>query len=96
MSWFASATFKEAVHSIGYSTHFRDVCCCGTFDLNHWYHGGMIHVCLVTQNNSDDKPTIKTLANLNNGTGINKLIWSEIFKELIATANYDGSTYPIK
>ncbi|KAG2381671.1 hypothetical protein C9374_006055 [Naegleria lovaniensis] len=100
---FASVSFSHSIHSLAYSTHYRNVCCVGTFDLNHWYHRGEIHVCHVSSFNKiseddetsfhdlNEKPLIKQIAVLDNKVGVNKLVWSEIFKELIASANHDGT-----
>ncbi|KAF0985066.1 hypothetical protein FDP41_000105 [Naegleria fowleri] len=100
---FASISFSHSIHSLAYSTHYGNVCCVGTFDLNHWYHRGEIHVCHVSSFNNisengdstfhdlNEKPLIKQIAVLDNKVGVNKLMWSEIFKELVASANHDGT-----
>ena len=95
MSLYASHHFCQSINTISYSTHYRDVCCIGTFDLNNWYHGGKIHICQIapSQFPTEERPTIKSIANMDNKIGIHKLVWSEVFKELIATANDDGCRY---
>ena len=89
MSFFSSHLFSHCINTLSYSTYYRNICCVGTFDLNNWYHGGEINVCKISK--EFDRPTIKLLACLDNKIGIHKLVWSEIFKELITTANHDGS-----
>ncbi|KAL9643448.1 hypothetical protein ABK040_010063 [Willaertia magna] len=93
--WFSTYSFDQAINSIGFSTNYKGICCCGSYNLNHWYHDGLLHVLHIDSENNENssKPSIKLLTSLKNKIGINQLVWSEIYKELVTTANQDGTIH---
>lgn len=68
---------------VQFSTHFKNICCVGTFDVLNWYHKGSIFVINTKEQ--------RVLKKFDNKIGVHKLSLSENYPEILISANHDGS-----
>nr|QRZ58750.1 Gsp-co-occurring protein 1 [Malawimonas jakobiformis] len=87
----ASVSLDFEATDLQYSPFYQSIVCVGTFDYGNWVHTGSLWLCHVDKERDEQKPSITSLATVDNGTGVQALTWSEHYVNSIMTANYDWS-----
>jgi WD40 repeat protein len=78
------------INDIEYSTYYRDVCCVGTMNHSHFFHGGDLYLYHMSTENHKFQ---QLGGRIRNRVGIHTLTWSEHYVQTIVCGNHDGTIH---